>query len=133
MQISNIVALGDIHRSFNTLITILRNAELIDITNKWYARNTIVVFLGDLVDRGPRSIDVVQIIKSLQQQAYSFNSLVIVLNGNHDTLYANHNSCEKHFDWYYSEKVGLNHDEMHKYFGFKQDLLPANAICKLLS
>jgi hypothetical protein len=51
-NVSKIVAIGDIHGDFESLIYCLYSAELIDDNLKWKGGNTFVVQTGDLIDDG---------------------------------------------------------------------------------
>ncbi|MHA2008902.1 MAG: metallophosphoesterase [Promethearchaeota archaeon] len=73
-----IYVIGDIHGNLETLIKIL---EMIDSNNP-----DVVIFLGDIVDRGPKQLEcllLVLILKILNPQKY------YLLRGNHETLEMN--------------------------------------------
>lgn len=83
-----IYVIGDIHGNLDTLL------KLIEIINK--NNPEIVIFLGDIVDRGPKQLECLLIIlalKILDSQKY------YLLKGNHETL------------------------EMNQYYGFFQDFV----------
>lgn len=64
--------IGDVHGCYDELSELLEDY----FTNKNYQDRTIV-FLGDLIDKGPQSSAVVQMVKYLQ-------SPVILIQGNHE-------------------------------------------------
>jgi len=83
-----IYVIGDIHGNLDTLL------KLIEIINK--NNPEVVIFLGDIVDRGPKQLECLLIIlalKILDSQKY------YLLKGNHETL------------------------EMNQYYGFFQDFV----------
>lgn len=76
-----IYAIGDIHGMFDKLKR-LYSLILLDITSKGYEENTIV-FLGDYVDRGPDSKDVLDFLMGLTDTE---NITHIFLKGNHEQM-----------------------------------------------
>ncbi|HYN01697.1 MAG TPA: metallophosphoesterase, partial [Vicinamibacteria bacterium] len=47
-----VVAVGDVHGSYDNLVTILRFAGLVDAKDKWAGGKAHLVQTGDLLDRG---------------------------------------------------------------------------------
>ncbi len=80
--------IGDIHGNLETLM------ELVKIINKNNPK--IVIFLGDIVDRGPKQLECLLIIFTLK---ILFPLKYYLIRGNHETL------------------------EMNQYYGFFQDFL----------
>lgn len=80
------VAVGDIHGSFSGLVSILREAFLIDDGNQWIGGDTLLVQTGDLFDRGSDVRPVMDLLMSLQSQAEASGGRVVVLLGNHEVL-----------------------------------------------
>ncbi len=83
-----IYVIGDIHGNFETLVKLV---ETIEENNP-----ELVIFLGDIVDRGPKQLEcllIVLTLKILNPQKY------YLLRGNHETL------------------------EMNQYYGFFQDFI----------
>lgn len=75
-------AIGDIHGRADLLGGLLRLiAE--DISNLGYESNPLLVFLGDYVDRGPHSREVIEIVSGLQDRT---GWEVIGLKGNHEAV-----------------------------------------------
>jgi len=79
-----VVAVGDIHGDYNKLVKILRHAKLINRHNKWIARNTIFIQVGDLIDRGDDIMKILDLLFKLRDQAQSKKSVVYLLYGNHE-------------------------------------------------
>lgn len=87
-NVEDVYVIGDIHGNLNTLM------KLIEIVNKNNPK--LVIFLGDIVDRGSKQLEcllIVLILKILYPLKY------YILRGNHETL------------------------EMNEYYGFFQDFI----------
>eukprot|EP01083_Nonionella_stella_P033872 92688_1 len=76
-----IVAIGDIHGSFTQMMAILQEAKICDRQYNWIANRTILIHIGDIMDRGPHSIAVIQQLIHWQEEASQFNSLCIGVLG----------------------------------------------------
>jgi hypothetical protein len=86
LTIAPIYVIGDIHGYLRVLHKILREAHLIDAAHHWIGGSATLWFLGDLVDRGPDSIAVLDFVMSLQQEALAVGGSVDSLLGNHELL-----------------------------------------------
>jgi len=84
--VERVVAVGDIHGAYEQLTGILKQAGLINEQLRWTGGDTHLVSVGDLVDRGPRSRDVIELFMALQPQAAAAGGQVHVLLGNHDAM-----------------------------------------------
>ena len=73
-------AVGDIHGRLDLLERLLADIEQ-DIESRSPAE-TYVVFLGDLVDRGPHSKEVVELLRTLESKAFK----PVFLIGNHEEV-----------------------------------------------
>ncbi len=81
-----IVAVGDIHGSYDGLVSILQRAELIDAETHWIGGEATLVQTGDLFDRGLQTHDVLDLLMRLQGESESAGGRVIVLLGNHEGM-----------------------------------------------
>jgi len=81
-----IVAVGDVHGSYDGLVTILKKSALIDDKNRWVGGNTLLVQTGDILDRGVDVRKVMDLLMSLQRQAGTAGGRVVVLLGNHEVM-----------------------------------------------
>jgi len=81
-----LVAVGDVHGELERFHDILRAEQLIDADNDWIARDTILLQMGDVIDRGPYSLESFQFIRDLQKKAPEKGSHVVRLFGNHELL-----------------------------------------------
>ena len=77
MKNSRIIAIGDIHGCYNTLVKLILDVDY----NK--ATDTLVL-LGDYIDRGPHSYETVRFLRKLQKEAGK--DKVICLRGNHEQM-----------------------------------------------
>ncbi len=79
-----LIAVGDVHGQFEGLVKILRRAKLIDAQQQWCGKNSRLVQIGDILDRGPFSLKVDSLLDRLQVQAPTSGGEVIRLVGNHE-------------------------------------------------
>jgi hypothetical protein len=83
-----ITVIGDIHGDYDGFLEILFHSN-ITISNKSceWKKNDIGILLiqtGDIVDRGAKTVDVINCLEYLQSNAINYNSKVIRLIGNHE-------------------------------------------------
>jgi hypothetical protein len=81
-----VVAVGDVHGDFDSVVSILQEAGLIDAHSHWKGGNAVLVQVGDLLDRGPRSRDVLDLFMALETEAPRTGGRVVVLLGNHEVM-----------------------------------------------
>jgi hypothetical protein len=81
-----IVAVGDVHGGFEDLVAILRMARIVDGRNRWIGGKAYLVQTGDLLDRGPDSRKVLDLLMDLESQAQKAGGMVQVLLGNHEAM-----------------------------------------------
>jgi hypothetical protein len=82
----SLVAIGDVHGDLDDFCTILQRAELIDEQHHWTGGKATLVQLGDLIDRGPKPREVLDLMISLDQQAEKAGGQVVSLLGNHEVM-----------------------------------------------
>lgn len=80
----NIVALGEIQRSYHTVAALLDHLQLIDSTRRWSGGSAILVQTGDLVDDGADVRATLDLFMRLLHEAAAAGGQVIVLMGNHE-------------------------------------------------
>ncbi|TLX72980.1 serine/threonine protein phosphatase [Labilibacter sediminis] len=73
-----VIAIGDIHGCFDPLKKLIEDKIKLQKTDR-------IIFLGDYVDRGPQSKEVVDYIISLQEKEFD----IITLMGNHESMLLN--------------------------------------------
>lgn len=86
LQPQRIVAVGDLHGDFGAWQDIARDARVIDARGHWAGGNTILVQLGDVLDRAPDSLKIVRSLQQLQKEAPRKGGKAIVVLGNHEAM-----------------------------------------------
>lgn len=84
-----IVAIGDIHGDLRKAISSLEAARVLQEVGgqvRWAGGDTVVVQLGDVLDRGDSEIGVVMLLRELHKQAQLEGGAVYMINGNHESL-----------------------------------------------
>lgn len=79
----HLFVVSDVHGHLDDLVRELSRADLVDASGAWSGGDAQLWVLGDLTDRGPDGIGVVELVMSLQEQAPDH---VHVLMGNHEAL-----------------------------------------------
>jgi hypothetical protein len=77
---------SDVHGHGERLVAALQQAELLDSESGWCGGQARLSILGDLFDRGPDGVGVVDLIRRLQLEAGATGGQVDVLLGNHEIL-----------------------------------------------
>jgi hypothetical protein len=72
---------GDVHGHRDTLAALLRDAGLVDASDRWCGADARLWLLGDLVDRGPDGVGAIELVIGLQREGD-----VRCLLGNHELL-----------------------------------------------
>lgn len=81
-----VVAIGDIHGDLKSLITSLILSGIINKSLNWIASNTLLIQLGDVVDRGSHALQIYKLFDKLRSQAPSFGGRFVGLLGNHEVM-----------------------------------------------
>ncbi len=84
--VGRIVAVGDVHGDYDQFVSILLSAGLVDSEMNWTGGKTHLVQLGDVLDRGPDSRAVMDLIISLEEQALLSGGYIHFLLGNHEVM-----------------------------------------------
>jgi hypothetical protein len=80
---------GDIHGDINKAMRCLELAGVAKFPNGipiWTGGNTVVVQLGDILDRGDAEIATLMLLRQLGRQAEEQGGAMHILNGNHESL-----------------------------------------------
>src|SRR5688500_9526644 len=78
-----IVAIGDLHGDYDAWRAIAVASGLIDARSRWTGGNATLVQMGDVVDRGPDSLKIINDLMRLQREAARRGGRVVALIGNH--------------------------------------------------
>ena len=84
--VDRIVAVSDIHGAYDALVATLQKADVIDEKLAWSGGKTHFVITGDLLDRGPESRRVMDLIMRLEREAPLAGGRVHQLLGNHEVM-----------------------------------------------
>jgi hypothetical protein len=85
-----VYALSDVHGGYERLAVLLTAAGVIagvparPDAMVWAAADAVLVVAGDLIDKGPQPIEVIEALRALEKSAAAAGGLVIVLLGNHE-------------------------------------------------
>ena len=82
-ECARIVALGDLHGGIDSLQTMLEGTGITDSHHQWTSSDACLVIVGDMVDRGDRSRELLDYLMSLERQA---PEQVHVVLGNHEVM-----------------------------------------------
>ncbi len=111
LPVKRIIAIGDLHGDYRASILSLRKARVINEKNKWIGGDTVVVQLGDQLDRGGRSdnstdedseFKIMNMFDRLHKQAKLYGGAVYSLIGNHELM-------NVLGDFSYTSKMGIKH------------------------
>jgi hypothetical protein len=80
------IIVGDVHGELAGLKEILAHMDLIDRTGAWSGGDAVLVQTGDVIDRGPHSVEAVQFLRVLQDQSAAAGGQVVRLCGNHELM-----------------------------------------------
>ncbi len=85
----DVFAIGDVHGDYDRLMKLLAAAKIIESpaspeSVNWTAGKAVLVFTGDLIDKGPHSLQVVRLAASLRKAAAGSGGQVVTLMGNHE-------------------------------------------------
>ncbi|KAK4383085.1 Shewanella-like protein phosphatase 1 [Sesamum angolense] len=83
-----IVAIGDLHGDLDKARCALQMAGVLSTDGRdlWVGGQTVLVQLGDILDRGENEIAILSLLKSLDIQAKANGGAVFQVNGNHETM-----------------------------------------------
>ncbi len=77
---------GDAHGCVDTVTTLLQQRELLDDSYRWAGDTSRLWFIGDLTDRGPDGIGMIELVMRLQREARETGGMVGCLLGNHEVF-----------------------------------------------
>ncbi|MGD9980032.1 MAG: metallophosphoesterase [Hyphomonadaceae bacterium] len=85
-NVERIVVVGDLEGDYEKFTDMLQSSGLIDTRNRWAGGRTHLVQLGDIVDRGPNSRMIMDLLMQLEPQAQRAGGRVHALIGNHEAM-----------------------------------------------
>jgi len=81
-----VVAVADVHGAYLEFVAILQRTGLIDANRQWIGGSSVLVQTGDVLDRGKRTRECLDLIMELERQAKEQNGRVVPLLGNHEVM-----------------------------------------------
>lgn len=81
---SQLFAISDVHGMYGPLMTLLQAGKVVDQNGNWIAGNSLFIVVGDSIDKGPNSVEVLNFWIKLQAQAPQSGGRVVHLLGNHE-------------------------------------------------
>jgi hypothetical protein len=85
-NVRRIVAIGDVHGDYEQFTSLLRASGLADASLRWTGGKTHLVQTGDVMDRGPDSRKIMDLLIALESQARKAGGRVHALLGNHEAM-----------------------------------------------
>ncbi|MEO1241208.1 MAG: metallophosphoesterase [Pseudomonadota bacterium] len=83
---ARIIAIGDLHGDYEAFEALLNEAGLTDKRGRWTGGEAILVQTGDVPDRGPDSLKIIERLQDLQKKAPRKGGQVVTLVGNHEAM-----------------------------------------------
>lgn len=84
--VERIVAIGDLHGDYENYLAVLRAAGLVNAKGKWSGGATHLVQTGDIPDRGPATVKIIEHLGKLAKEARKKGGRVHNLTGNHEAM-----------------------------------------------
>lgn len=81
---SQVLVISDVHGMRTALDALLRGAGVTDEHGRWAAGNALLIVVGDSIDKGPQSLEVMDAWIALGPQAATAGGRVLHLLGNHE-------------------------------------------------
>lgn len=85
-DVDRVVAIADLHGDYGQYVKAMQSAGLIDKSGKWSGGKTHLVQTGDIPDRGPDTIRIIDNLVKLAKQAKKAGGYVHLLIGNHEAM-----------------------------------------------
>ena len=85
-QQAQVFSVADIHGDFDAFVGIVRKAGVINAEHHWSAKNATLVQTGDILDRGPKPREAMDLLISLEKEAPLAGGHVVSLLGNHEVM-----------------------------------------------
>lgn len=83
---SKVVAFADVHGAYDDWVALLQEVGVVDEQLNWSGGTAHLVSVGDLIDRGPGSRQVVELLMKLDAQADKAGGAVHMTLGNHEVM-----------------------------------------------
>ena len=81
-----VVAIGDLHGDLESTVELLKDIGLIDQSQQWIGGHTLLIQVGDILDRGDGELAILDLLEELNRQAREKGGGVVYLLGNHELM-----------------------------------------------
>jgi len=81
-----VVVIGDVHGDFDDFCLLLKKTGLTDSLNHWAGGKAILVQTGDVIDRGNKGREAMDLLIGLEKEAEAAGGEVVPLLGNHEVM-----------------------------------------------
>lgn len=81
-----LVAIGDLHGDLEKSREAFKIAGLIDSSDRWTGGSTMVVQVGDVLDRGGEELKILYFLEKLKREAERAGGKILTMNGNHEIM-----------------------------------------------
>ena len=81
-----VIAVGDLHGDASKARRALRLAGVLGQDDRWCGGGSVVVQVGDILDRGDGELSLLHLLERLSNEAAAAGGAVHTLHGNHETL-----------------------------------------------
>lgn len=86
VDVPQVIAVGDLHGSFDKAVRILQGAGLVDADLHWSGGEQHLVVAGDMLDRGTGDRPLMDFMRRLQEESEAAGGRVHALLGNHEAM-----------------------------------------------
>ncbi len=81
---TQVAAVSDNHGMYENTNRLLQAAHLMDASGNWSGGKTLLLVVGDMIDKGPKSLEILDLYIRLTAQAQTQGGRVVCLLGNHE-------------------------------------------------
>lgn len=84
--VQRLIGIGDVHGDFDAARAVLRLAGVLDNSDHWIGGETVVVQVGDQLDRGDGEQAILELFEQLAEEAFAAGGGFYPLIGNHESM-----------------------------------------------
>ena len=85
-DVEKVVAISDVHGAYTAMVRTLGSADVLDDERGWAGGTAHLVITGDILDRGPDTRKVMDLLMRLESEAEAAGGRVHLLLGNHEIM-----------------------------------------------
>ena len=83
---TRIVAVSDVHGAYDSFVSVLKTAQVVDDKLAWSGGRATLVVVGDVLDRGSGSRRVLELLMRLEREASAAGGRAQLVLGNHEVM-----------------------------------------------